>query len=332
MTKIARKTQKLFASGAGPQDIGQFGSFAAGAVAYSTDPAVIQGLSNFSTGWFGAVDGENAAALEDRNALDYLWAYQLSSIFQDGLPVYDAGTTYYAGSLVNDGNGNVRVSTVDSNTGNGASLLTDAAGTHWRVPAGHVPIGAVIATFPNLTGAYSTTATTVADASGWVKCAGQTLADATSPMNGDVIPNINNSIFLMGSTTAGTAGGSNTQNLSHNHNYAHYHQTSYVSSSGSGGATTWSQYSLLTPSTSYSSFTTGTGTYNNLSQNESGANGSSQSGNYLVFGMATGTWYTSGVSGGVNGTGGSAQTDTQLGSAIDTRPAFITAVYLMRVK
>lgn len=88
---------------------------------------------------------------------------------------------------------------------------------------GLLPLGAVIGTFPNLAGAYVTSATTTADANGYVQCNGQTLADVTSPMNGAVIPNINNTVFLAGNTTSGTAGGAaevvlSTANLlPHNH-------------------------------------------------------------------------------------------------------------------
>jgi hypothetical protein len=76
------------------------------------------------------------------------------------------------------------LSIIDSHnhtTGNGAPL------------SGLIPIGAVIPTFPLLTGAYVCSATTVADSLGYVQCAGQTLADASSPMNGDVIPTITGS-------------------------------------------------------------------------------------------------------------------------------------------
>jgi hypothetical protein len=98
---------------------------------------------------------------------------------------------------------------------------------------GILPLGSVIATFPHLTGAYACTATTAADADGFVQCAGQTLSDATSPMNGTIIPNINNNIFLMGNATSGTAGGSNTKTLTttelpaHTHTINHGHANTF---------------------------------------------------------------------------------------------------------
>ena len=99
---------------------------------------------------------------------------------------------------------------------------------------GITPLGAVIATLSNLTGAYNCTATTAADANGYVQCNGQTISDGTSPLNGQTIPNINNSVFLRGATSSiGATGGSNanitlsTANLpSHAHDMGHGHSNS----------------------------------------------------------------------------------------------------------
>jgi len=99
---------------------------------------------------------------------------------------------------------------------------------------GILPLGAVIATMPHLTGAYACVATTAADANGFVQCAGQTIVDPTSPMNGAVIPTINNNVFLMGHVTSGTAGGANSKTLSgaeipaHVHGMGHGHGNSFA--------------------------------------------------------------------------------------------------------
>jgi len=85
----------------------------------------------------------------------------------------------------------------------------------------------------HLTGATAVTATTAGDANGYVVCGGQTLSDATSPMNGQIVPNLNNSIFLMGSATAGSTGGGNTVTLvagnlpSHSHTINHAHANTF---------------------------------------------------------------------------------------------------------
>ena len=101
MSKITRKTQLQFGSSAalGPGGIGQFGSFAASAIAYSKDPAVIQALANYLEGWSGAVIGANSPAIEDENSLAYLWAYQLGYVLQQGVGEWDSGTPYFVGSL-----------------------------------------------------------------------------------------------------------------------------------------------------------------------------------------------------------------------------------------
>lgn len=95
---------------------------------------------------------------------------------------------------------------------------------------GILPLGAVIATMPHLTGAYACTATTAADSNGFVQCNGQTISDATSPMNGAVIPNINDDAFIRGNATSGSTGGSNANitlsaaNLpAHAHDMSHGH-------------------------------------------------------------------------------------------------------------
>ena len=91
---------------------------------------------------------------------------------------------------------------------------------HGLKTTGLVPIGGVVATIPALAGAYACSATTAADDLGYVVCGGQVINDATSPLNGRTIPNINSDVFLKGHTTSNTAGGSNT----HDHTVpGHYH-------------------------------------------------------------------------------------------------------------
>lgn len=126
MTKIVRKNQKIFGSTAGFQQIAKFGSLAAAAPSFTTDPEVIQSLSNYLQGWFAAIIGGNSPATEDMNAILYLYAYQLAYLMQEGVAEWNTDTTYYIGSVVNDGAGVLYVSLTDNNTGN---LLSDA--TKW---------------------------------------------------------------------------------------------------------------------------------------------------------------------------------------------------------
>lgn len=131
MPKLARKSAKLFAENATAQagGIAQFGSLAAGTPNYSKDPDVIQGLSQYSDGWSAACLGTKSPALEDRNALDYLLSYQQAYIMQHGVPEWISTETYYEHSYVVDSNGELRVSTIDNNTGHDPA--EDNGGSYW---------------------------------------------------------------------------------------------------------------------------------------------------------------------------------------------------------
>lgn len=149
MSKIVRKTMKQFGSGA-PSQMGQFGSFAAGAPATSVDPGTIQSLGAYTQGWFSAIVAGQSPALEDMNALAYLFAYQLGYLLQTGIGEYDAFTPYFIGSIVNDGTGILYVSLTDNNLGNAL-----AVGANWRRIGG----GATIATIdPGTTPTYTVVA------------------------------------------------------------------------------------------------------------------------------------------------------------------------------
>lgn len=124
MAKITRATQKIFGSTAGITQIGVFGSLAAGSAAYSSNPVTIQSLSNYLDGWYAAVVGENSPAIQDMNALCFLYAYQLAYLMQQGIAEWDSATTYYAGSLVQDGSGNIYVSLQNSNLNNNVSNIS----------------------------------------------------------------------------------------------------------------------------------------------------------------------------------------------------------------
>ena len=128
MAKITRKLQKIFGSNAVTSEMGVFGSFAAGSPTTSSDPETIQSLSNYLDGWFAAILGSNYPAIEDMNALCFLFAYQLSYIMQTGVPEWNAQTVYYIGSVANDGNGVIYSSITDNNLNN---ILTD--GINWKI-------------------------------------------------------------------------------------------------------------------------------------------------------------------------------------------------------
>lgn len=154
MSKITRVLQKAFASTAATGQIGVFGSFANGSPATTTSPATVQSLANFLAGWFDAVEADNSPAIEDMNALFFLIFYQLTYLFQEGVAEWDAGTTYYKGSLANNGGGLVYGSLVDTSLN---QPLTDA--TKWKAltgPAYDVMVGAApYCTHPTLAAAVA---------------------------------------------------------------------------------------------------------------------------------------------------------------------------------
>ncbi len=119
MAKITRKSALVFGSTSSASQIAKFGSFAAGSPVYSTDPAVIQALGSWLSGWFTAVSASNSPTIEDMNAVCYVMAYQIAYALQTGVAEYDAGTTYYKGSVANDGTGNIYVSITDTNLNQG---------------------------------------------------------------------------------------------------------------------------------------------------------------------------------------------------------------------
>ena len=128
MSKLDRKIQKIFGgSNTDPAGtIAKFGSLKVGTPAYSRDPDVIQELPGYDQGWTGATVRNNIAPLQDMNALQYLFSYQLAYLMQSGVPEWDARQDYYEGSFCNSG-GILYVSTQNNNCGNDVSNAS-----YWR--------------------------------------------------------------------------------------------------------------------------------------------------------------------------------------------------------
>lgn len=145
MAKIVRKLMKRFGSTGGTNSIATFGSLAASAPARTTgalaDPDTIQSLSNWLTGWYGAVLGDNSPAIEDMNAAMFVFAYQLAYLMQTGTAEWNSATVYYTGSLVNNGSGVLYRSLTDDNTGN---ALTDTV--NWALAGGKLNVLSVTTT------------------------------------------------------------------------------------------------------------------------------------------------------------------------------------------
>lgn len=143
MAKILVSPQKVFASSVpAAGNIAKFGSLAAAAPAYSTDPAVIQALAAFVQGWQSATVGNSSPALQDRNALDFLFSRQIAQIQQAGLSDWNADVNYQLGAWVQDStSGQEGVAYVSQHADNLTHPLTD---TNWWLPLSQVISNAVV--------------------------------------------------------------------------------------------------------------------------------------------------------------------------------------------
>jgi|SRR5579864_3273158 len=144
MAKLSRVTNTIFASTAPSNTMEQFGSFVqTGIPNYTNDPSIIQGLSAWVDGWTVAINsGNKAPYVQDMNAVLFVLSYQLSYLFQEGIPEWDSGTTYYRNSVVQDnaGNGQWFVSLQDSNIGNTPPVGASNAFWAWVNP----PVATVV--------------------------------------------------------------------------------------------------------------------------------------------------------------------------------------------
>ena len=123
-------------------------------------------------------------------------------------------------------------------------------------------------------------------------------------MNGAVIPNLNNSNFLMGNTTAGTTGGANSYNLQHTHGLAdHSHGLNGTHYHTVGGSSASINYASGSYNLSNILLGSGAMAYANLPEGNVNTNGS-----------------------------GALTTGNGLSSSTDLRPAYITTKFVMRIK
>lgn len=176
MAKITRFNLKPFGDSGPVGDFGQFGSLAAGAAAYTKDPAAIQSLAAWLTGWAAETIASNRPALEDFNAVDFLFGRALCYLMQAGIPEWEAGTTYYQNSFVQV-SGIVYKSLTDDNTGNDPT----SSPTNWQANP-FTPVGAQVKKV-------------VTELTGWSSYTG------TIPYDG-TIPQISEGSLIPGLTTA----------------------------------------------------------------------------------------------------------------------------------
>jgi len=170
MAKITRAIQKIFCGDVPAIDnVAVFGSLAASNPSYSNDPIVIQSLAAYGEGWESATVLNQAPALQDMNALQYLFSRQIAYQFQMGIPEWIATETYYIGSFVNS-SGVLYYSLTNGNINN---LVTDT--TKWQ------KFLAVNTTVKAVTAAY-----TILSTDSTLICAGSSSYAVTLPAIGGI--------------------------------------------------------------------------------------------------------------------------------------------------
>lgn len=217
MAKLTRNDYKIFGSSATGNN-GVFGSAAAGMVQTSADVDVLQSLDAYTGGWDAAtLSALRLPALEDMQSLQYITTYGLKYLYQMGIPEWSATETYYVNSICQYSNAWYR-SILDDNT----NQAPDTATTYWKKisSGGGAGSGGPIGTILAYSGA------TLPE--GYLSCNGASLLRADYPELFAAIGTIygaadadhfnlpaynTSSLFLQGSTTAGTVKAAGLPNI-----------------------------------------------------------------------------------------------------------------------
>lgn len=191
MAKLARKTQKLFGENSQNNEMTSFGSPTLGTPTFTRDLDIIQS-AEYLKGWFPTIlEGAIRPFAEDMNGMFYLFTYQLKYLLEQGVPEYDASTTYYTNSICKYGT-ELYMSIADNNTGNNPISSTG----YWIWYAGlNNPNSLPIGTIQDYAGNTLTS-------SNWLFCQGQAVSRT-----------IYSALFSVIGTTYGAGDGSTTFNL-----------------------------------------------------------------------------------------------------------------------
>lgn len=110
MVKIKRQTQKIFAGNAVNSELAVFGSMVTGNPIYTDNLEALQS-DKYELGWISAIAANEAPFHEELNGVQYGFSKQLAYLFQEGIPEYDNGTTYYKNSIIKsvDSNNNCKL-------------------------------------------------------------------------------------------------------------------------------------------------------------------------------------------------------------------------------
>lgn len=127
MAKIQRQTQKIFAGNATSEELAVFGSMKTGNPIYTDNIEELQS-ADYEQGWSSAIVADEAPFLEEMNAVQYGLSKQLAYLFQNGIPEWDEGTTYYKNTGFCQVDGIIYQSLTDENLGNNPQTDT----TNWK--------------------------------------------------------------------------------------------------------------------------------------------------------------------------------------------------------
>lgn len=97
MSKISRILHKIFGINATfNTQMGKFGSYQNGSVAYAANAEEAASLANFEIGLDGALFGNNSIARQDMNAVLHHTSRQVGYLMQQGIPEWIATETYFS--------------------------------------------------------------------------------------------------------------------------------------------------------------------------------------------------------------------------------------------
>ncbi|MES2155457.1 MAG: tail fiber protein [bacterium] len=151
MAKITRQNHKIFGRTGSTDNFAKFGSLVAGDPVKTKDLATIMSLPAWDEGFQSSVYGDNKdLLLQDINSFGFEHSTQVGYLLQQGIPEWNAETTYYKTSVCQDaaGLGQWFVSEQDDNIGNAPPAGASNAFWSWVnapvAPAQAVPVGTVL--------------------------------------------------------------------------------------------------------------------------------------------------------------------------------------------
>ena len=160
----------------------------------------------------------------------------------------------------------VSLSKLDSLECSDAEIIKKVAGV-WTCATqdvtmgpGGVPIGGMVFVMPHVTGSWQPPASGVVK-DGFMLADGSTVADASSPLNGQVLPNMTGGVYPRGdSTSSNTSAGSNTTTIASTNLPQHTHSINHDHASATTGNQSQSHSHSVDPPATASGNASGTTT------------------------------------------------------------------------